>query len=269
MHFGLPLCYVSRESIVGARRLGKNVGTILKRIGRAQFDYHFNFLPRYNLFYVEVSKAGCTSMKSFLLQNILSNTRLAERKKDLIIGRPHRSAMPSPFVKPYQIGEQRFIEMMNSGDFTVLAVVRNPGTRLMSAYNDKIVRKKPQYRKLAQFLRNEGLATSSEDRPDVSVEVFCKYLMSLGNSRAFDQHWRPQFEHLSPDVINYTHIVQLEKLDQDLPNALAASGLKWDRRQAGKHHTNSTTVDIGNGPLREALQTVYLRDYDAFGYKFG
>ncbi len=86
--------------------------------------------------------------------------------------------------------------------------VRNPYTRILSCYLEKIVRSKKRNR----YLKKLGLKEDSE----VSFKDF---LLTLRNPRKLhlNPHWAPQFYFLRPDNIHYHFIGRLEHISEHLP----------------------------------------------------
>lgn len=235
---------------------------IEKNIGIKQYNYHYNYLPKYSLFYVEVSKAACTTIKSFFSEQMLKGSKVVTQERlNNYINRPHVPLMNSPFVKPYQMGEKYFYDMMRSGEFKTVVVVRDPVSRLYSAYKDKIERNKLQ----ADHVR-EVLGVNDKV---ISLDDFIRYINELSSIVEFNQHWRPMFEHLAADYIDYSHIIRFENLDLDMSSLAQEIGATWDSRKVARHSTGSRRdqlVSMVSEDSKTIINDVYSKDMAKWQY---
>lgn len=235
------------------------------RIGTLQFNYHYNFIPRLNTFYVEVPKTGCSSLKSFFYDALLSEAGLPQSILTKYKNEPHAGIMESPFVKPYQIGRNRFISMMNSGDYFVFTVVRDPILRLISAYKDKIRGNRPQAAGVLRYYESRGRDLNSNGR-NITLNDFAKYICSIRGSRQFDSHWRPQFYQTSPDFIRYSKIIKFERLNEEMRILAGRFNLQWDCRKLNKTKSSLECKKnlVMDDEVYESVLSKYRLDYEIF-----
>ena len=142
-----------------------------------------------------------------------------------------------------------------------VTMVRNPYTRLLSCYLEKIAGSKPP-KKIA--LLDLGL-----DRNEpLSFATFVQ-IVARQDSRDMDAHWAPQAYLGQPRDLRYDIIGSLEAIDTDMDRILVAAGLPPrpvesyipHRTGAGKAIDKHYTDD-----LIALVRTRYAEDFAAFGY---
>ena len=123
------------------------------RLPERQIDYHVRVVTRAGaasrrpLVYVATPKAACTTLKATLWRWHL-------RDADCVVGPEvvHRQT-DATFRAPRELGFRAFMAGINAPGYVRLCFVRNPYTRLLSCYLNKIVG-----RNAAGRLRKDGLA---------------------------------------------------------------------------------------------------------------
>ena len=224
----------------------------------------FVSLPK-RYMYFEVPKAACTSMKSLLhrLENGGAPT--------LFIGGPQtrremyihaRENVPLPSLVDLDNRTQE--EVLTSPDFLRFSIVRNPYTRIVSAWQNKVVFCEPSFEKI--YVEIKGDRPSTEDKPLVTLEEFVEYLATKCDLATCNPHWQRQYDHLYLPALNFTFIEQVERLpvalerfrkhlgmDQPLP----VSGKNTALTYGHKHHDRS---------LAGKLHELYRVDFETFGY---
>lgn len=151
-------------------------------------------------------------------------------------------------------------------------VVRNPFTRVASAYLDKIAGGEPQARRVARSL---GCTPASLD--------FARFLDYLehGGGLYRNAHWAPQTAllPLPPEALSF--ILYTEHLDRDLPALLhtlyperepIVERYRHKQGSAGRDHRHRSRagerlLELYDGPgLQERVARLYRRDFEALGY---
>jgi hypothetical protein len=148
--------------------------------------------PELQFFYNAIGKAGHST--------VLAN--LAELK----LGRPatDEEAKSLTFRKPSQLSG---LDMRNFSSFFKFTFVRNPYTRILSAYLDKIVLG------TRGQMRPEGLRLPKSGKPPSFMD-FCTYLES---GHLFDHyHFAPQTSLLLLPVDHFDLLGKLESINTDL-----------------------------------------------------
>ena len=139
------------------------------------------------------------------------------------------------------------------------SVVRNPFTRILSAYLDQICRKGILRN---QFLLQHGLA------PDVELS-FTEFLRLLDDKSAiFDQHWRPQVENLCLGHVPVHEIYYLENFAETAPGLSDRLGIEIGQTLRQNHATNASDKVAGHltDEALEIIRQLYRDDFRIFGY---
>ena len=98
--------------------------------------------------------------------------------------------------------------------YVFFTVVRNPWSRTLSAFLDKVAKAESD-----KYAMAAGYG-------DDSVEGFVSFLRFLDNGGLHvNHHWRPQSALLLLPKERFDHVCRLEALADDLPRALAGTGL--------------------------------------------
>lgn len=178
------------------------------------------------------------------------------------VGRLTAVESKSFFINPSEMNSWQ-VEKLIGGGFKFV-FVRNPYTRILSAYLDKIVRRK--------YFSIEGkLAKStlhSKTRTPTFGE-FCTYLECEGLYA--NAHWAPQKDLLLLPVDLFDYIGRFENLASDISAVMSRiySYGNFDLTQKGPPQTNA-------GALLEKYYTcaqldrvamLYASDFELFGYK--
>lgn len=144
------------------------------------------------------------------------------------------------------------------------AFVRNPWSRVLSAYRDKVVNVS-NLGKLRILTRYPGL------QPGMPFRAFVDWLASEeGSDARADRHWVSQHL-LLPHDGNCT-IGRLERMDEDLPRILDDYGVDVPAIP----HDNRRKVALPGGgyrgfydaDMRRKVAARYARDIDLYGYEF-
>lgn len=138
-------------------------------------------------------------------------------------------------------------------------VVRNPYSRILSGYLDKIVR--PGILR-EQFYIQHGLKTEEP-------LSFRKFLECLASKPAIlDQHYRPQVQNIYFGYIDLDMIWPLETLDSGLAQLALRFGAKIEASKRGTHTTSASTklMSYFDSASVELTRHLYAEDFEAFGY---
>jgi len=164
------------------------------------------------------------------------------------------------------------------------ACVRNPYTRLLSAYLNKIAQRLPGQPAadkkdhfstiLTEIDAFRRAALDPAQHPQVSFEVFLRWLAAGHSYFCRDEHWRPQADLLQIDTVEFTHIGRFETLTSDAADILARMGADLtfpspaDIRFAPSG-TDEKFARYTTAPCRALVARLYARDFKAFGYDMG
>jgi hypothetical protein len=143
---------------------------------------HISLVNRY--VYVEVPKAGCGTMKATLggMEAARMGPGLAGRVQEF----PHDRMRATPFVKPFQLPADFLEVVLTSPDYRRFTVVRNPASRVLSAYLEKIRQGLKQSTTIVAAIKaNTGVDVAAQD---VSFDQFLDVVAGQP-SREQDPHW--------------------------------------------------------------------------------
>ena len=214
------------------------------------------FYPSIRLAYNRIGKSGNSSVVLYLsdaMQGEKSNAQsYKESKKDAIelgIDLIQLSTDWSKVLKLYQ--------------YSFFTVVRNPWTRTLSAFLDKIADGLDE-----KYALVDGFGENSAS----GFEAFVSFLEHGG--LRYNHHWRPQNEILLLPASRFSHICRLEHLAHDLPLALKSTGLtlppkerlqkphRIESKQQGKVTNASSRLASYYSP--QTAKTIYQLFQDDF-----
>lgn len=239
------------------------------RLGPGEMNYHFSISLKYKYFYCEVSKAGCSATKIALWQHEIEDANLPEKIQKVCLA-PHRPISEHILVKPFQLGRELFNSYVASPDVFKFVVVRNPFSRALSGYLDKVVRGEAQFNTLRQNISTiRGCNPSDIDHSTVTFLEFCEALKLFKRPKQFDQHWRPQAAHICSSFIKYDVFAKLESIDEDMELISERIGVKHISKERGRDHATSANdklLTFYSEDEANIIRDIYREDFDLFGY---
>lgn len=254
------------------------------RIGGAQVNYHFNFSIRNRYIYVQTSKCGCTYLKSSLTRVELSSKRFFDSEyrytdprfvvPDALGKTPHQPVNRSVFIKPYQLGVAAFEHFLSAPGYFKFAVVRNPYSRVLSAYLDTVGRNRPPFHTLKADLASiKGMQPAEINPNNVSFQDFLSAIERRVQEKGWrhvDQHYRLQTHHLSDDLIAYDRIFKLEQFPEALEEISSRIGVRLPEADRGPHQTDSSSrmaTFYADTACSKLVASIYQDDLRRFGYE--
>jgi hypothetical protein len=223
---------------------------------------HISLVNRY--VYVEVPKAGCGTMKATLggMEAARMGPGLAGRAQEF----PHDRMRATPFVKPFQLPADFLEIVLTSPDYRRFTVVRNPASRVLSAYLEKIRQGLKQSTTVVEAIKAKtGVDVAAQD---VSFDQFLDVVAGQP-SREQDPHWRRQADHIGLGIVPYDAVIHLEELDGswDRVAALTATpGLQEQFFCRNSTGASSKVADYYTPDLSDLVTSIYARDYAELAY---
>lgn len=244
--------------------LGPVTAEYVRAIGWRSVNLHTHISLVHRYVYVEVPKAGCGTMKATL--GGLEAARMGPAMAERVQAAPHNRLAATPFVKPFQLPPAMLEDVLASPGFRRFTVVREPASRLLSGYLEKIGQGLKQSAAIVDDLK---AATGEEIEPqDISLPQFID-IVAAQSSRDQDPHWRRQADHLGLGIVAYDAVVHLEDLDSswaligDLTSMPGLLEQFFCRNSTGARARMAEYYDAG---LLARVAELYARDYAELGY---
>lgn len=224
------------------------------------FDYEphrLNYLAhismRLNAIYMETPKVGCSTIKRCL--------QAIEAEGKCPVPDDVHDRLASPLFSPGNSGEPITV-LFGSDDYFRFSFVRNPFTRALSAYLDKIAG--------GQWERDRRLPLLGF-KPTDDV-TFTEFLHRVADQpdHLRDIHWMSQFGILRPDRVKYHFIGRFERFKDDMEFLLGK--INGSAKPSGKavnwHATNASKKlkqYYGSEEIA-VVRAIYANDFWHFGY---
>ncbi len=223
---------------------------------------HISLVNRY--VYVEVPKAGCGTMKATLggLEAARMGPAMVERVQD----NPHDRMRATPFVKPFQLPPTMLEEVLTSPGFRRFTVVREPASRLLSGFLEKIGQGLKQSLPILDAVKT---STGRDiEAGDVTLAQFLDVIAEQP-SRDQDPHWRRQADHLGIGIVDYDAVIHLEQLDESwarVGELTSTDGLQEQFFCRNSTGARSRMGDYYTPALLQRVADIFARDYAELGY---
>lgn len=244
--------------------LGPVTRAWVKAMGWRSVNMHTHISLVHRYVYVEVPKAGCGTMKATLggLEAARMGPWMVERVQDA----PHNRLAATPFVKPFQLPNDQLEEVLTSSDFRRFTVVREPASRVLSAYLEKIGQGLKQSADIVDAVfERTGVR---KDPADISFEEFLNVIADQP-SRKQDPHWRRQADHLGIEFVDYDAVIHLDQLDVSWTRIAELVGVPALQEEFFCRNSTGASTRVGEFYTPATLATVaqiYRDDYDRFGF---
>ncbi len=254
----MTLSYAVRRVLEHYPTLSEAAATV-----RLRYSTFVNLDRRY--MYFEVPKAGCTTIKSLIhrLENLPPiapfTGALREVRRDMFIHNRSQFALKS--LLDHNDAQQE--EILTSPDIFRFSVVRNPYSRLLSAWSDKVRQCSPGYESFYKRLAG-GLPAPDGSTPPLPFETFVADISRHDIANA-NPHWRMQSAHLLADAIPLSFIGRLEDLNAAITLFLQKAGFDQNAR-AGAMNPGGGASSHYTEALARQVWSLYEPDFQAFGY---
>lgn len=247
------------------------------------------------LIYLPIPKVACTSLKTWFVKTSPS----VDFEPD-----------PATFKVNLWLGDEgshcllEDVRLLSDARVFRFCFVRNPWSRLVSAYLNRIVGQGIEYEQLmtrlgkgewyrvdrrARFaLRRRLFGVGWSERAELSFREFVAREIAVSPAEEMDPHWRPQCSFLGRYALDF--VGRFERLDEDM----AALGRKLGidealpERNRSRYvptdgagcHADSTPAELRGMPampryrqfytaeLVDVVARVYAEDVERFGYDF-
>ena len=263
-----PPRYARPVSVPDRRPSRSELGPVtrawVKAMGWRSVNMHTHISMVHGYAYVEVPKAGCGTMKATLggLEAARMNPGMVQRVQEA----PHNRLNATPFVKPFQLPPDLLEEVLTGPAYRRFTVVRDPASRVLSGYIEKIGQGLKQSQPIVEALEERtGHPVRAED---VSLDQFLD-VVGAQDSRDQDPHWRRQADHLGLGLVPYDAVIHLEDLDASWGRIGELTGIPdlqeeyFCRNSTG---ARSRMDDYYTPDLLARVAEIYARDYVELDY---
>jgi FkbM family methyltransferase len=230
---------------------------------------HFIYNSERNFIFAYVPKVACTNWKCILRyldghENYLDTKIAHDREKSGLL---YLSDMPNRD------------ELLSDPSIRKFTFVRDPYTRILSAYANKIepiTQKSYSFENDAYFTRiwhriEQFRIDRFPDKARIDFECFLAWLEMSGDPLTKDEHWVPQEEILGFEENKYDFIGRFENIERDAKALLHLMGcdIPFPSREAvGFPGTNAATrsAKYYSDEAISAVQRIFKRDFQYLGY---
>ncbi len=221
-----------------------------------QANYRINWSLKHKMIYVETAKVGCTTIKQIL--------QFAELDYD-------ESRIPtdihdrelSPLKAPID-DEELFLQCLSCEDNFTFSFVRNPFTRVLSAYLDKIATSRGSPTRIQQEMGID---------PEVYIPTFAEFVDTVYDQSPWDMnpHWAPQTFLLGMERVRYDYLGRFEFFKGSIDHLLDRKKLKLPKMAltVGREHAtgaDTRVLEYYSKPLVKRIQEIYEDDFRLLGY---
>lgn len=239
--------------------------TFTQKVGQTKptrdFHEHFYISLKHRYGFHTVGKAANSTVKHILYEQELRGTRFPMPSV--------HDRMAAPLLSPYQFSDSQLTDILFAGDTFLFTFVRNPFSRTLSCYLDRIQDHKSRpYRELMNFIgQKPGYSPSFEE----FIDAICAQTQFQQNN-----HWRSQYSDTLAEHIPYDFIGKQESFDEDIryvhrrifgtPLAQGAAATNASPRE-----TSATERMAGywSTDIRDRFVEKFERDFWFFGYDMG
>lgn len=208
-------------------------------------DYIISISDKYKFIYFETPKVACSTIKTTLFK--------AEGKeiKDIHLKKNY------PLISPLKAKQNMSFYFDNYFSF---AFVRNPYSRILSCYLDKIIGDQKE-----RNIRLPKLGFKSTD-----VISFEEFLLAVKSHLTEDIHWMPQTILLSSKKINLSFIGKIENFEEDFSFVLSSLNIETNIKNYRPHSVSADTKlkEYLNEKTISLIKEIYYDDFVNYGYSF-
>jgi len=240
---------------------GLDPDEVARRVRHCSF---VNVARRY--LYFEVPKAACTQMKEMLRRieggppvKFMPDWAMHSRRDMYVHARP---TVPIPSLVDLDDRTQR--EVLESPDFLRMTVVRNPYTRLVSAWRNRVLPCEPG--ESSVYIQVKGGLPGIRNKSLITFEEFVEYVESTGDVSTCNGHWRLQVDHAFFPAMNYSLVAKVEQLGEGLARLQKHLGLAEPLAARGKNVSAPVGSAAYTQELADRVYALYRPDFEVLGY---
>ncbi|RVT80651.1 hypothetical protein DXV76_20990 [Rhodobacteraceae bacterium CCMM004] len=232
---------------------------ILSTKSRSDFDMHTYISMAHRYMFHAVGKAANSSVKAMLYEREIAGTFVRA------VPSVHDRNM-SPLISPYQLHADDLERVLTGEEFFRFTFVRNPYSRLLSCYLDRI--KAHSTRPYKELIRAMGRKQGYEPTFEEFVRTICTQ-----TSKQQNNHWRVQADDAMTSVVDYHMVGRQESFAADFVRihmrifgAPPAEGAVDVNASPSSTSAAQRLAEYWTDDLVALVRKRYAADFDVFGY---
>jgi hypothetical protein len=217
-------------------------------------DFHVICSPRHHYMYLGTPKTASSTVRKILIWLEVDGD-MAQVPKQIW----DWTLIPFSSISELDV---KVDEVFFTKKYFRFAFVRNPYTRILSCYLDKIV---------GPFHQRQVRLPKLGLKPDAVIS-FSKFVDRVKEMPLSDDHWAPQVELLRPSRIDYDVIGRFESFQSSMQTILGHiqpdAAVPWQQLVVDRHATGaaSRVAELIGVHERRIIEKVYEADFEQFGY---
>ncbi|MDK9775112.1 MULTISPECIES: sulfotransferase family 2 domain-containing protein [Vibrio] len=195
--------------------------------------YNVLYCKSHGLVYISNPKVACSSIKNSLLCGFDGDVHLEARKR---------------------------LSLPNNKDIPIFILTRNPYSRALSVYKDRIENKHDVVVRDG-FCKKYGLET----KDDISFYQFLSALNNDKDKSIMDMHYRPQVLNLYTDDVEPCFIGRIERM-KEVEIFLSRYNVNLVNKIPHARNASNTYIDEISQDEAKLIESIYSQDFDLLGY---
>lgn len=245
-------------------RWGVDQAALMRRLAQSSY-----VSLKHKYLYVEVPKAACTTLKYLIhrIENLppipATFDRLPETRMYMFIHDRERFQMPSLASLP----ETKARSVLRGREYYRFAFVRNPYSRLVSAWKNKLYFVEPGMENT--YLAIKNAFPNNVSGKYISFDVFIQYVLQHERLDSCNPHYRLQVKLLYDGAIDYDYIGKVENYRDDIENVLrdiGVSNMNQANHGAGNESEPGDWRSYYTEELASLVYSMYEDDFQRFSY---
>ena len=202
--------------------------------------------PKKRFLYMKTHKAACTTVLATLMQQMAA---LNDTETEISMASVHNPPNTLLVTGARGLNPEAVTKAVQDKSRFKFTVVRDPLSRTVSAWADKIHGDQKQKRKLMKHI-------GKPEDGSITLKQFLELIAKDEVALDLDRHWRPQRKEISYDQIDFDYIGTVATINDDMKfvsNEIFGEAAKTkvtDTRKSLGHKTSS----------RELIETLTARD---------
>jgi hypothetical protein len=231
-----------------------------------QIDYTVNISGKYGLAYFDLPKGGCSTIKSIFQE--LERNEIWSEEENTDLEKIHIKEL-SPLLSPSDIGFGKFFRMMERNKIFCFTFSRNPFSRVLSGYLDKILGHEEEKIGILHILGRNYLEIGQH----ITFDEYISALFKLRHDPIkLNCHWRPMTLQLFADIVQFDFVGRIENFEEDIYELGQRLNIKkvkqYAKRRIHIRDASDKCKDYYCDSTKKMIIEIYEEDFKYFGYNF-